>query len=361
MSTPFQIRLEASTTGSNTSTNSSTNTSTPPDQPDPSCHYPCQASDTLLRAGLRQGLGLAYECNVGACGSCKFDLIAGEVDDLWPDAPGLRPKERERGKRLACQCVPRSDCTIRLRSGNEYIPQIRPMQHTARLISKTMLTSDIAMFTLHTTLPAHFLPGQYALISHAELGQLRAYSMANLPNQQGLWQFGIRRVHGGKMSNALFDEVPLQDELTLDGPYGLAYLRQDNSRPIVCIGGGSGLAPLLAILRGIGANHTRHPTPTLLYGGRGPSDIPDVPAMLASEGITLHFHPVVSMPELAITGGWSGAVGFVHDSIAQQLTLALTDYEYYLAGPPPMIEATVRFLQLHGKVAPTHIHFDRFF
>jgi len=336
-------------------------------------HYTCDANDTLLRAGLRQGLGLAYECNVGACGSCKFDLIDGEVDDLWPEAPGLRPKERERGKRLACQCVPRSDCTIKLRSGHEYVPQIQPRRHRASLISKTMLTSDIAIFTFQTSSPARFLAGQYALISHARLGQLRAYSMANLPNQQGLWQFGIRRVTGGKMSNLLFDAVQLQepgteahmnelrDELSIDVPYGLAYLRQEITRPIVCIGGGSGLAPLLSILRQVGTDSAHHAIPTLLYGGRGPDDIPDVPTMLAEEGITLRFHPVVSVPELAQAGGWTGTVGFVHDTIHHHLTLALSEYEFYLAGPPPMIEATVRFLQLQGNVPAQQIHFDRFF
>ena len=81
--------------------------------------YECNANDTLLRAGLRQGLGLAYECNVGACGSCKFDLLEGEVQDLFPAASGLRPKERERGKRLACQCIPLTDCTVKIRSGDE--------------------------------------------------------------------------------------------------------------------------------------------------------------------------------------------------------------------------------------------------
>ena len=322
--------------------------------------YHCSADDTLLRAGLRQGLGLAYECNVGACGSCKFDLIEGEVEDLWPDAPGLRAKERERGKRLACQCVPRSDCTIKIRNAAEYMAHCKPVQRRARLVAKTALTGDISLFTLQTEAPAEFLPGQYALLSIPGSGQreqVRAYSMSNVPNPQGLWQFGIRRVPGGKISPALFDEVRLHDALNLDGPYGLAYWRANISRPIVCIGGGSGLAPLLSILRAAGKQHV--PTPVLLYGGRTPADIPDITGMLAEEGLAVHFHPVISMPEPETT--WTGAVGFVHEAIEQQLTLPLADCEYYLAGPPPMIEATVRFLQLQGKVPATQIHFDRFF
>ncbi len=52
--------------------------------------YVCERGDTLLRAGLRAGLGLSYECNAGSCGICKIDLISGELDDLYPQAPGIK-------------------------------------------------------------------------------------------------------------------------------------------------------------------------------------------------------------------------------------------------------------------------------
>lgn len=322
--------------------------------------FGCDGDDTLLRAGLRQGLGIAYECNVGACGSCKFDLVEGEVDDLFPEAPGLRPRERERGKRLACQCVPRGDCTIKVRSGAEYLPANRPRKLAARLAARTALTGDIALFEFVTEGAAAFIPGQYALIGVPGGGQLRAYSLSNLPNQDGRWQFGIRRVPGGKVSGALFDAIQVGDPVVLDGPYGIAYLRADSARPIVCIGGGSGLAPLLSIVRGAAAGGMGG-RPVVLYGGRGPKDIPDVTAMMAAEGVALEFHPVVSMPELAGPEGWRGDVGFVHEFIASKLNQALDGYEYYLAGPPPMIEAAVRLLMVEGKVPASQIHFDRFF
>jgi toluene monooxygenase electron transfer component len=322
--------------------------------------FSCDEGDTLLRAGLRQGLGLAYECNAGACGSCKFDLVEGEVDDLFPDAAGLRPKERERGKRLACQCIPRSDCLIKMRTGEEYIPATRPERKTARLFNRVALTHDISLFAFETEGSAEFLPGQYALISLPSIGQVRAYSLSGLPNKEGIWQFGIRRVPGGLMSNALFDTRQEQDEATIDGPYGIAYLRADVDRPIVCIGGGSGLAPLLSILRATPPMKLSR-VPCLLYGGRSPDDIPDVASMLLKEHVHVQFHPVVSMPDLAHGAQWSGDIGFVHEYIPKKLDLPLPSYEYYLAGPPPMIEATVRYLVMEGKVPSTQIHFDRFF
>jgi len=323
--------------------------------------FDCGEGDTLLRAGLRAGLGIAYECNVGACGSCKFDLLEGEVEDLFPDAPGLRPKERERGKRLACQCVPRGDCTIKIRTGAEYVPAVKPAKHRAHLFDRVALTHDISLFSFATDSVADFLPGQYALISVPSVGQVRAYSMANLANKEGIWQFGIRRVQGGLMSNALFDDLQEQGEVEIDGPYGMAYLRTDIERPIVCIGGGSGLAPLLSIMRGAASAMTFASLPKLLYGGRGPADIPDVKTLLSRENVAMEFHPAVSMPELAEGGHWNGDVGFVHEYISKKLELPLSAYEYYLGGPPPMIEATVRFLVAEGKVPSAQIHFDRFF
>ena len=322
--------------------------------------YECGKGDTLLRAGLRQGLGLAYECNVGACGSCKFDLIGGEVEDIFPEATGLRPKERARGKRLACQCVPRGDCTVKMHTGNEYISAIRPARFKARFVGKTILTPDIALFTFAAAKPAEFLAGQYAMLS-VPLGKTRAYSMSNIANAEGLWQFIIRHVPKGKVTAYLFDQLQQDDELDIDGPYGLAYLRTDVARPIVGIAGGSGLAPVLSILQGAANERCSSGIPTLLYGGRTPADIPDVCQMAAQVGVDVDFHPVISVPESTATGEWNGDIGFVHEFIEKKMGAPLPDYEYYLAGPPPMIEATVRLLAADHKVPMTQIHFDRFF
>lgn len=324
--------------------------------------YPCGADDTLLRAGLRQGLGLAYECNVGACGSCKFELIEGEVDDLFPAAPGLRPKEREKGKRLACQCVPRSDCTIKIRSGDEYVSALPPARFKARFVGKTALTPDISLFTFAADRPAEFLAGQYAMLAVPALGQARAYSMANIANADGLWQFIVRRVPDGQVTAYLFERLQPDAELDIDGPYGIAYLRTDVQRPIVGIAGGSGLAPVLSVMRGAArARCTDGARPAMLYGGRTPADIPDVGRMAAQAGIEVDFHPVISAPENAAAQAWTGDVGFVHEFIEKKLGSPLPGYEYYLAGPPPMIEAAVRLLVAEHKVPASQIHFDRFF
>lgn len=326
--------------------------------------YVCEPGDTLLRAALRAGIGLAYECNAGACGSCKVDLIEGELEDLFPQASGLRPRDRERGKRLACQVVPRGDCTIKGRVAPDYKSRHLPLRRLAVLERVRDITHDIREFVLRAPGPGHFLPGQYAMLQLAGIGGPRAYSMSNTPNDEGLWHFMIRRTEAGVVSNALFALEP-GARIELDGPYGLAWLREDGAREIVCVAGGSGIAPMAAILdAAAGGPHTRGRDAWFFFGGRGPRDIPapgQVLRVARSTTSRLHWHPAVSVPEQASAAGWTGAVGFVHELLPRTLPQPLAEYEYYLAGPPPMIEATVRLLVADHKVPQTQLHFDRFF
>lgn len=320
--------------------------------------FACAADDTILRAGLRAGLGLAYECNTGACGSCKFEMLEGEVHDLFPEASGLRQKERERGKRLACQCVPLSACRIKMHTGEQYVSHIRPARAKARFVECRSITPDISVVSFRTAGPAAFTPGQYAMLSLGEPRRTRAYSMSNLPNDDGVWEFIIRDVPGGAVSPQ-FRRLEEGAEIELDGPYGVAYFRAEVPRPVVGLAGGSGLAPVLSIMRGVAHAADFAGDAYLFYGGRGPSDIPAVPAMLGGNAERVRFFPAVSSAELA--QDWSGDVGFIHELLPRKLDRELAAYEYYLAGPPPMIEAAVRLLVADHKVPMEQIHFDRFF
>ena len=90
-----------------------------------------QPGDTILRAALRAGKGLSYECNSGGCGGCKFELIEGEVETLWPEAPGLSERDRKRGRHLACQCRALGEATIAAGGGPEKSPGMPPNRHRA--------------------------------------------------------------------------------------------------------------------------------------------------------------------------------------------------------------------------------------
>lgn len=323
--------------------------------------FPNPAGDTLLRAGLRAGLGLAYECSAGGCGSCKCDIVHGEVEDLWPDAPGLSARDRAKGRRLACQCRPLSDCEIKMRSGPEYVSAHAPVRFRARYLGSRAVTQDIREFRFRSDQPAQFAPGQYALLDLPGLGQLRAYSMSNLPNAEGDWHFMVRQVPEGRGGRLLFETLQPGDSVGIDGPLGLAQLRTGSPRDVVCIAGGSGLAPMLSIANAaLAASAASARAIHLFYGGRSPADIPVFNDWLAQPQ-RVQVHAAVSSAPAQDGDGWQGERGFVHELLGRSLQGALAAHDYYLAGPPPMIEVLVRMLVVEHQVPADQIHYDRFF
>lgn len=318
--------------------------------------------DTVLRAALRAGVGLAHECNAGGCGACKFELIDGELETLWPDAPGLSERDRRRGRHLACQCRALGPLRIKASAGPEYVPRIRPTRRSARLAGIADLTHDLREFRFVTDSAADFLPGQYAMLDLPGVGASRAYSLANTANGAGEWHFQIRRVPHGRGTHVLFDTLKVGDSVGLDGPYGVAWLRTDAPRDIVCVAGGSGLAPMVSIARGAAeAGLLKDRTLHFFYGARTPRDVCGEAQLAPLDGFgeRIRYVPVVSLP--GDDGAWQGETGYVHDAVAHLLPAPLAGYEFYFAGPPPMTQALQELLMVGHRVPFGQIHFDRFF
>ena len=130
----------------------------------------------------------------------------------------------------------------------------------------------------------------------------------------------------------------------------------------LCLGGGSGLAPVVSIARGWAkSDKLKGRKLHFIYGGRTPADIcgEDMLKELRGFGVDLHYYPVVSMPEADKAGAWKGLTGFVHDVAAQTFGDGLKDMEIYFAGPPMMAEAVMR-LVVEKKIPPTQVHYDQF-
>ncbi|WP_372718969.1 2Fe-2S iron-sulfur cluster-binding protein [Immundisolibacter sp.] len=326
--------------------------------------YSCADDDTVLRSGLRAGVGLSYECNVGSCGTCKFELIEGEVHNLWEEAPGLNPRDRQRGRMLGCQCVPLGDCLIKPMIIDEsFVPTDPPRRFSGELIAVRDLTHDIREFTVKDSQAAGFRPGQYALLYLPGVAGPRAYSMSNIRNADGLWDFIIRKVPNGAGTGALFD-LQVGEQVQVDGPYGLAYLRTEVRRTVVCIGGGSGLAPMLSIARGMVADPSMDGVKLkFFYGARGPRDLCGEAELqaLAGFGDRIEFLPALSDAQEAAAGGWTGDVGFIHEQVKARIpTDQLQECEFYTCGPPVMINAVMQMLGGELKVPPDRIHYDSF-
>ncbi len=317
--------------------------------------------DCMLRAGLNAGLGLAYECNSGGCGSCKFELLEGEVEVLWAEAPALTERDIKKGRKLACQCRAKTDLVVKMRTDPRYLPGPVPGRFLATLQARHEITADITEFRFRGPQPARFLPGQYAMLSLEDGLGPRAYSMSNLPNEDGIWEFWIRRKPGGQVSEGLFARLRPGDRAWLDGPYGLAYLRSEVPRDVLCIAGGSGISPMLSIARAVATSPAMADRKVhFFFGGRTPEDLCGITELQALPDFAerLDHCPAISMPESS--PGWDGAVGFIHDIAQARLGERLPQFECYLAGPPPMVQATARMLQV-SQVPPGQIHYDPFY
>ena len=319
--------------------------------------FVCAEDDTLLRAAQRAGIGFPYECNVGSCGNCKFELLEGEVDAAWAQAPGLSAKDRERRRHLGCQSRPRSDCAIKLRPAERYQPPHRPQRVAATLSARRNITHDIAEFHFVLDTPVGFEPGQYALVQLSGVNGPRAYSMSN--TEPGVWHFQVRQLPDGQGSAALFALQP-GARVGIDGPYGMAWLRRDSPRDMLCLAGGSGLAPMVSIARGAMveprlAGRQLH----FIYGGRTLADLcgQDMLAALPGYGERLHWRGFVSTPGDAIGGH---ELAYVHDAALRLHGPKLKDMEIYFAGPAAMATAVQGMLLVAG-VPPDQQHFDQFY
>ena len=326
--------------------------------------YICDANDTILRSALRAGLGFPYECNSGGCGSCKFELVEGDVNTIWENAPGLSHRDIRKGRKLACQSIPQGDCIIKTNPDVRFCPKNKPIRASAELYRVNQLTADMAEFCFKTKQAADFLPGQYALLQINNVSGVRAYSMSNLPNTDGEWHFIIKKIENGAATQKIFEKIRVGDAIKLDGPYGLAYLRPDSPRDIVCICGGSGLSPIMSIIRAA----VREPKLNdkmifLFYGGRGPTDI-CVPRLISDENelnnriINLN---AISEPALDPTGVWGGNICLVHELVEKKLATTMRNYEFYFCGPLKMTETVARKLMIDYQVPFEQLHYDRFF
>jgi len=324
----------------------------------PSGHvFEVDDEETVLEAALRQGFALPYGCRNGACGSCMGNLIAGEVDYGPKRPPALTEADEAAGRALFCQAVPVTDLEIEVKE----IAAARDIEVKtlpSRVISLQRLAHDVMEMQLK--LPAserlQFLAGQYVDILLKD-GRRRSYSLANPPSVDDHLELHVRHVPGGHFSDRVFGELKEKALLRIQGPLGSFFLREDSERPIVLVGGGTGFAPLKAIIEHAfdrGVDRPMH----LYWGVRARRDLymDELARSWARDHEGFAYTPVLSEPQEG--DDWQGRTGFVHEAVVADYP-DLSAYEVYMSGPPPMIEAGRQAFIEHGLVAD-HLFYDSF-
>ena len=320
--------------------------------------------ETLLQAALNQGLSFPHSCRAGGCGTCKCRLVKGKVKELTDKSYLLSAEEIRDNYVLACQSVPQSDVEVEVALG---APSALPVAGPAagRLVALAPLTHDILHVQVELERALPFVPGQYAEVAArtgSAAGVVRRYSFAGVPDASGAatrLEFFVRRVPDGQFTEWLFGEARIGDVLEVSAPHGDFVLRE-SSAPMLCVAGGSGLAPLLSMLRGALATQRRPREVTLVFGARTRDDLYMQDAIEALRGewpVRFEFVPVLSAEPAG--SDWSGRRGLIADHLPDVLGAAIATQQAYLCGPPAMVDTCAAAL-VAASVPAGEIHADRF-
>lgn len=299
----------------------------------------CAADESVLDAAFRQGYNLAYGCREGQCSACKCFLIEGEVALKPYSNFALSDSEQSSGYSLMCRAMPEQDLVIELL---HYDPDNYRLENPIRDGVATVsaiepLTEDISRVVLDAP-GFSFTPGQFVDV-HVD-GAKRSFSMANA--DPGRIELIVRRYPGGRFSGKLDGQLMPGDELGFTGPYGALRVRE-NTRPILMLAAGSGIAPILSLLRKLEATGSSRPV-RLFFATRTPLCSEEIGGVKLADFAARTF-PDRSMLEAVdefLAGG------------------ELAEPDVYMCGPPPMLEAAEPMLIEKHKIDEQRIFQDKF-
>ncbi len=318
--------------------------------------------ETVLEAAFRQGIAVMHGCKEGQCSSCKSRLLEGDVELLKYSTFALPDYERETDHILLCRTHAYSDLTIELLNYDEDLLRrsIPVKEYEARLLGIEALTHDIRRLEIELAAPLRFWAGQYVDITLPETGITRSFSMANPPRGGRSLEFILKKYPDGAFSSRLDGGLAPGDRLIVKGPYGTCFRREGHPGPLVLVGGGSGMSPLLSILRDHVESGEKRAV-RFFYGARTRRDLFYLDRFAEMETELEDFRFIPALSHAGPEEDWTGESGFIHDVVKRMLGAEGLDGEIdaYSCGPPPMIDAVLPVLQMAG-VEPERIYFDKF-
>jgi CDP-4-dehydro-6-deoxyglucose reductase len=316
-----------------------------------------QAGESVLAGALRAGIHLPHSCRRGSCQSCRARIVVGSVHYPEGRPSGLSASEEAAGYALLCQAHASTPGLVvdveELALGDD----VRIHRVPSRVERFERLAHDV--MALYLKLPPvirfRFVAGQY--LDVVREGRRHSFSIASPPHDATPIELHVRHVPGGELTDWVFEGLEAGALLRIEGPLGGFYLREESTRPILMMAGGTGFAPIKSMLRHL---HEAGPArPVHFYWGvRAARDL-YADALLTrwmSEHDGFRYTPVLSEPTSA--DAWRGRTGWVHEALVHDYP-DLSGFELYMAGPPQMIEAAKVAFARHG-LPREHLHFDSF-
>ncbi len=332
--------------------------------------FECAPGEKILHAGLRSGVELAYECATGTCGTCKATLVSGRVESEWSEAPGTRYCKSE-AEFLTCQSLAHDDCTLAVgatlksREPGAFAP--RTLAGVVRTLRR--LTHDVIAFDVDVDAPLDFAAGQFALITVPGITGARAYSMVNFDRRAERLTFVVKKKPAGVVSEWLFGDGVDGARVRLFAPLGHATFTPDVKKHVLCIAGGSGIAGMMSILSlACEAGHFAAWDGHVFFGvrtGRDAFFFDELEAFRAKYPTRLSVTIALSDEDVPASlaqayPAFSFAKGFVHAVAGKNMKGRFTDVRAYVAGPPPMVDASLRLLLREARLPPADIRYDKF-
>jgi phenol hydroxylase P5 protein len=320
----------------------------------------CREDQTILDACLRAGVWVPHSCTHGTCGTCKADLLSGDVDHGEASGFALMDFERDEGKLLLCQACPRGDITIEADvevDEDLRLSSVRDL--TGTVVEIADLARDIRLVRIALDEPLQFAPGQYVSLRVPGSSASRTYSMANPPSEDRVLELHIKRTEGGLASDGwVFSTMTVGEKVQLSGPYGRFVFRRSRSEPAIMIAGGTGLAPILSMIRDVYSDPTSDHVIHLYQGARTRDDLygfDELQALAKQHPDRFHYHACLS--------GGEDVPGARHGRVTEVLGEDFprcAGHVGYVCGPPGMVEDSMRLL-MGRRLFPRNIYREDFF
>src|SRR3954453_1284337 len=313
----------------------------------------CRDDQTVADASYRARINIPLDCRDGACGTCKSLCESGEFDGGTYLEDALSEDEAASGYVLPCSMKPRSDLVLQ-------IPTTSAVAKTSAATHRGSITAldRLSPTTVGLTIEIDdrdalaFLPGQYVNIAVPGTEESRSCSFSSAPQDKAL-TFLMKLAPGGVMSTYLDERAQVGDEITFTGPHGSFFLRESDA-PLLLLAGGTGLAPVLAILRTLDAGNSSRRM-HLVYGVTTDDDLVEMDAIAqlagSIDGLTWDYcvaDPATKAPNQGYVTGLMGPE-HLHDGTAA----------VYLCGPPAMVEAVRTYVGELG-VTPLGFYYEKF-
>ncbi|MSO65486.1 MAG: 2Fe-2S iron-sulfur cluster binding domain-containing protein [Alphaproteobacteria bacterium] len=338
---------------------------------DGAIEFDCAAGEKILLAGLGAGHVLPYECGTGSCGTCKATLSEGSVAPGWLGAPGRKHIKADAGEILMCQAEPATDCRLAVRARVTPAPDrvLVPAHRESVVREVVQLNRDVFRLVIEPAAPVSFDAGQFMLVQVPGVAGYRGWSMAQFRRPAGLLIFTVKLMPNGQASAWLAGGSAKGTRVALFGPLGRAVFRPAEVAHLLCIAGGSGLAPMLAVLdHAASCGHLRRHRAEVFFGVRGMADLYGMDELLTvrdafpdTTSLTVALsHESPTAAATAAHPNVTFATGFVHAVAGHAMVGRYADVTAYLAGPPPMVEAAMRMLVTEAKLPVSRIRFDKF-